>query len=157
LIMPFEPISCPYCNAFLVIPERVAAGQRVPCPRCGEMVQYRPADGNARELASSPSAAGLPAEPTGIRRSNRRIAASILRIMSVMGGVALVFALKTVDFRRSRDPQTPLGYLPPDTNVVAGVLVSEALKEPAGQDFLKSFRLGPIDLSISDLEHWTGL
>src|SRR5919109_1024581 len=102
--MPFEPTTCPYCNAHVTMPE---------------------------------------------------LAGAVLGIMAVMAGVALLFALKTVERRRDKDPKTPFGYLPPDTNVVAGIQVTEALKEPAGQEFLSQFRLGPVDLSLGNLERWT--
>jgi hypothetical protein len=50
-----------------------------------------------------------------------------------------------------------LRYLPPDTNVILGVHVAEAIREPMGQELLSRFRLGSTSLGISKLEKWTGL
>jgi hypothetical protein len=49
-----------------------------------------------------------------------------------------------------------LGYLPRDTNVVLGVHVAEAIREPMGQELLRRFRLGPSGLGLVNLEKWTG-
>src|SRR5439155_19388861 len=48
--------ACPYCNAAVPVPEPVPADRRVPCPRCGEEVTVRTAEG----------AGGAPA-PAGVR------------------------------------------------------------------------------------------
>jgi hypothetical protein len=61
-----------------------------------------------------------------------------------------------VDRRRALD-QEPLGYLPPDTNVIAGLHVAKLLKDPAGRELASQSHLGPTDVGIVNLEQWTGL
>ena len=36
-----EPATCPYCNALVPLAPGATAGQRVPCPRCGEAFALR--------------------------------------------------------------------------------------------------------------------
>ncbi len=49
-----------------------------------------------------------------------------------------------------------LAYLPANTNVVGAIHVAEALQEPAGREFLNQFRLADGDLSLAQVEQWTG-
>src|SRR5262249_19335378 len=133
------------------------------CPRCGEAFPVRLSENGQPALTEFATAGAAAARETLTavrstgRWSNRTIAGAVLGVMAGVAIAALVFALTTVQRRRANDPKTPLGYLPADTNIVAGVLVPEALKEPTGQEFLTQFRLGPIDLNIGNLERWTGL
>ena len=76
--------------------------------------------------------------------------------MAAMALISLVVGLRTVSFRRSRD-QEPLGYLPDDTNVMAGVHVAKALETGAGRDVLTQLRLGASDVGLVHLERWIGL
>ena len=158
--MPFESTTCPYCNARVAVPERATAGQRLLCPRCDEMFPVLTSANGSQAAAdfSTVESAEEPALRRGRPRwSNFTIAGLVLGVMAGAAVVALMFALQTVPQRRALDPKTPLGYLPADTNVVAGLLVSETLKQPAGQDFLQNFRLGHFSLSIGNVERWTGL
>lgn len=50
-----------------------------------------------------------------------------------------------------------LGYLPPDTNVVAAIHVAEASRNPVAKDFLSQLRLGPVNFGTDGIERWTGL
>src|SRR5262249_34855634 len=50
-----------------------------------------------------------------------------------------------------------LGWLPADSNVVAGVHVAEALQEPEGKKLLDQLRAGPAGLALYRVEQWTGL
>jgi hypothetical protein len=50
-----------------------------------------------------------------------------------------------------------LGYLPADTNVLVGVHVAEAWRDPTGREFLSRFRFGNTDFGVTTLEKWTGL
>jgi hypothetical protein len=50
-----------------------------------------------------------------------------------------------------------LGYLPPDTNVVAGFHVAYALRNPLGQDLLLRSSLKVGDVGFDSLERWTGM
>ncbi|HEV3258527.1 MAG TPA: hypothetical protein VG013_16740 [Gemmataceae bacterium] len=164
--MTSETICCPYCNAYVTIPD-VAPPARVSCPRCGEAFPYRPAGAadegtawdrpQAEEPVHDPSA-GLPEGP---RRSNRSLALVIVGAMAAIAACALGFALMTRPLRRSHDPVlaegTALGYVPRDANVVASVQVNEVLREPAGKELLKLLQLSPHEGATEPLERWTGL
>jgi hypothetical protein len=50
-----------------------------------------------------------------------------------------------------------LGYLPADTDLVAGVHVAEIMGDPPAKEFLSRLRLGPGDTDLNVLERWTGL
>ncbi len=115
--------------------------------------------------------------------SRRRIALTVLGVMIVMAGAGLALALLTQGFRRANDQPkgsgtanpvvqvTPpaelsgLGYLPPDTDIIAGVHVAEALQDPIGRLILERFRPaqalaeGPDQAApqLDSLERWTGL
>ncbi len=92
--------------------------------------------------------------------------------MAILG---FAYAWHTVNWRRARDPKpakptapaqvaavkpielSALGYLPPETAIVAGLYVAEAEKTPRGKEFLQGPRVGPIPISATDIENWTGL
>jgi hypothetical protein len=157
-------LSCPYCNSPVTIPERVEAGQRVHCPRCGEAFAFH---GGATSLVSGDRGTGGPAGGPALdqpsvtvrqRWSNRAVAAAVLGFMGVMAAVGLWYALYSQKDRRSRDPVNPLGYLPADCNVVLALNLPLLLKEPAGQKLAEqSFPFGPASVGVADLERWTGL
>src|SRR5207245_1549642 len=135
-------------------------GQRVPCPRCGEAFPYRgPAVGG-----DDPTAAARLTTPTVGERaqwSNVKVAGTVLGFMALMAITGLTFALVTQKIRRAHDssrsvtkPLPPvrtiapanlpsLGYLPPDTDIIAALHVAEALETPAGQAFLTQFPFPP--------------
>src|SRR5262249_43294799 len=50
-----------------------------------------------------------------------------------------------------------LGYLPPDTDLVAGVHVGELLSDPAARDFVTALQLGSANIDLSIIPKWTGL
>jgi hypothetical protein len=52
---------------------------------------------------------------------------------------------------------TGLGYLPADTNLIVGVHIAEAWRDPTGREFLSRFRFGTTNFGIQTLEKWTGL
>jgi hypothetical protein len=158
--MTAATVACPYCNAYVTLPEPVPPGRRVTCALCGEAFAYRPLVAGL-VAAPPPGTDGPPhardfpgGEP--LRRWNRRTAALILGIMGIMAVLALAVSLRTVDRRRALD-QEPLGYLPPDTNVMAGLHVAKLLKDPAGREFASQSHLGPADVGVVNLEQWTGL
>ena len=178
---------CPYCNA--LVP--AAAGPPPVCPRCGERLPFRPESVNGPAPAPpGPAAGGAPLGPVERAAehmrgwSKRSIGLLVLGVMVVMAAGGLTLALLTKNFRRANDYPTPpdegasrvravapadlsgLGYLPPGTDVVAGLHVAEAMQDPAGREFLKRFR--PADLwrgradnqpplDDAGLEQWTGL
>jgi hypothetical protein len=49
-----------------------------------------------------------------------------------------------------------LGYLPADTDLVAGIHVAEALADPSSKDIVTHFAFGP-GIDVSAIEKWTGL
>jgi predicted RNA-binding Zn-ribbon protein involved in translation (DUF1610 family) len=158
--------SCPYCNAQVMIPDRVEAGQRVPCPRCGEVFVYRsseaiatrPASGFVGAVGNMHEAVPTSVAPPGQRWSNRTIGAAVVGFMGLMAALGLVFVLYTQKDRRARDAVNPLGYLPADCNIIVALNLTEALKEPAGRKLAQlSFPLGPASFSVADIEKWTGL
>lgn len=164
-------LSCPSCGSAVLVPDRVEAGQPVPCPRCGQSFPCPPLVGQAEDrLTSRPpartedgivaqlpyAAAGTP--PSTPRRfSNRSVALAILGLMGAMAVAGLLWALLTQPGRRARDPVNLLGYLPGDCNAVAAVDLTKTLKEPAGRDFVDQVRLGPTGLGLANIEQWTGL
>lgn len=86
-------IACPYCNAYLPLPAAVQAGQRLPCPRCGEAFTYLPAGGFVgAPAARAPSVTSFAAEPppavvptADTFAGKIALAASILSLMAVVG------------------------------------------------------------------------
>ncbi len=50
-----------------------------------------------------------------------------------------------------------LGFLPPDTNIVAGFHVAEAFQNPLGRELFSNSTLKLGDISLKSLEDWTGL
>jgi hypothetical protein len=152
-------LHCPYCNTDVLPPPGAAEGQRLPCPRCGESFVCR----NLPEQPSAngaPAAAAPPPEPPRPTRANRIVGLAVLGGMVVMAAAGLTFAWLTVPQRRAHDfPKTTqdeltrvvlpadlagLGYLPPDTALVAAVDVAGALDNPAGREFLDHFRPGDL-------------
>jgi len=109
------------------------------------------------------------------KHSNRGTALFVLSNMALMAVIGLTFALITVQDRRKNDrkgvppppPPVPqavspaelpaLGYLPPDTQLAAGIHVAEARRTFAGSKFLSRFRFGNTTAGVADLERWTGL
>jgi hypothetical protein len=161
--MPTDTISCPYCNAYVTVPEARSPGQRVLCPRCGESFSYRqPTEGEPERPTSIATASGSPAADqlarSVMRRpSNRAMAAAVLGLMLLMALISLMVGLKTVPFRRSHDPLDPLAFLPADTNVIGLVRVQQALQEVAGRQLLGQLYLGAPGADLGLLEEWTGL
>jgi hypothetical protein len=91
-----------------------------------------------------------------------------------VGGLAVtMLAVQISKQRASRAPlaETPvatvqrvapaslpaLGYLPADTDLVAGVHVAEILGDPPAKEFLTRLHLGPGNTDLNVVERWTGL
>src|SRR5262249_20070523 len=116
--MAAEPVCCPYCNAYVVLPGgRIEAGQRLLCSRCGETFAFR---GEAREavdgaasLASpmsssqSPPAATATQAPIHRPLPNRVIAGVVLGGMATMAVVGVLFSVSTQGIRRDHDSGVP--------------------------------------------------
>jgi hypothetical protein len=110
--MPTHPITCPYCNAFVSVPEP-PAGPRLECPRCGETFPYHgPAPGEVgpalpRPEVNGETAEAVPAPRPARRWSNRSVASIVLLLMGLMAVGALVLALETQGVRRAHDTYLP--------------------------------------------------
>jgi hypothetical protein len=52
-----------------------------------------------------------------------------------------------------------LGYLPTDSDLIAGVHIAEAFKDPLAREFLvkMSFRVGKNEVGLRSIEQWTGV
>jgi hypothetical protein len=135
---------------------------------------------SAPEIETSPAGRYLLA-----RRANRFVAAIVLGVMFLMATVGLTFALWTQKDRRAHDldlgkkprrfptlienppPEVAtvaparlaaLGYLPPESNVVAGVHVAELLLADTGRELLtRPLKVGGLELRFNSLERWTSL
>src|SRR5437764_9185 len=139
-----------------------------------------PGVATAPELPARPSASGRDA-----RRSNRTVAGVVLGLMVLMAAGGLTLALWTQSVRRAHDkgivkrpsrrPALPplsgrepavevvapahlpaLGYLPPETSLLAGLHVQELLASPAGKE-LADAPLGPAGVRLASVRKWTGL
>lgn len=98
-----QPLSCPYCNAYVTPPAHAVPGQRIPCPRCGEMFAYRPAD-DAVPLLPPSELGPIPTLPVPTPRwSNRAVALTLLAVMGGMAVLGLTFAQMTTALRRAQD------------------------------------------------------
>jgi hypothetical protein len=116
-----ETLTCPYCNASIVVSPGLSAGQRILCPRCGDAFPLRPADAftgrptptatTETAITHKPTAAASTAPPPELslhsRRSTGLVAALVVGVMLFMAGGGLVFMLKTQAQRRAHDTSRP--------------------------------------------------
>jgi hypothetical protein len=168
--MAVATLTCPFCNALVDV---ASAGGKIVCPRCGE--SFTPRSDTVTAEAPAPSAeavtaaapTGFPPKPVG---RNRVVGGIILAVMLLMAGAGLTLALLTQARRRSHDTGLPrkntaplddaalLGYLPKDTNVVAGLNWEQLNRSEAGRDFLKrKVSLGKTEVTLNQLPDWLGL
>lgn len=198
--MNIVALTCPYCNAPVSVPAGMQAGQRIPCTRCGETFDLRPGQAgmtspaDATAPASSSAITEAPPAPTKSwtrrplltpqqKRRNRIAAAGILVGMLVMAGLALTFALQTVNLRRANDaglknraprslfrqnqpeelPASPpqlaaLGYLPEGVNLLIGLNLGELQRDRAGRQLLEQpLQIGPQEIRPGEIAGWCGL
>lgn len=92
--------TCAYCNAIVPVPASAGSGQRIPCPRCGEVFPYLP--GQAVEGANEDWSSSTEA-PVAAGLSNRALGLLVLSGMGLMALLTLVAALQTVGIRRGND------------------------------------------------------
>jgi hypothetical protein len=180
-----ETLSCPYCNTSVILAHAVEAGQRIQCPRCQELFPYRTGE-RGRETDEGIETHGLPLirpQPDGLaepsspeRRTNWSVAVVILALMASMAVIGLLFAWRTTEDRRKRDNAeqaanaeltrvisiapaklAALGYLPADTNVLAGLHFAELMGHAAILDFLVQARPESTLGSIHSVEQWSGI
>src|SRR5437660_1440552 len=111
--------TCPFCNAELPPLPAASANERVPCPRCGEPVPASRFPVGPAATSHAPSA-----DPTEMQQRKRATLFLLLGIMGGMALIALIFALMTIDLRRSRDPKVKAPK--PDEKQVAKQFVAPA-------------------------------
>lgn len=160
--MAAEPLACPYCNAFVTAPADVVAGQRIPCPRCGEAFPYRSRAENGSAVGQPTPTTAMAPSATGVqtvrqRRPNWLIAVGVLGVMAVMATIGLIWSLKTVPDRRGRDRKEPVGYLPSDCDMVLGVHVTKLLEATAGRDLTRELDQTLVGANLPPFQRWTGL
>jgi len=171
--------SCPYCNALVPLPDSVDAPQRITCPRCGEPFVPHTADavgiGDWAANTAAPAFVDPSVQTAAAKRlSNRAIAWTVLGGMFAMATVGLILALATQSDRRRRDsPTVPmtltpintvaparlagLGYLPADSDIVAGFHMAELQLIPTSAEFPDAYRIPGAMQFLHDLTHDTGL
>lgn len=158
--------TCPFCNAPLDAGAFMRCEDKLSCGRCGEPLPTNFAlEKHHEPVPVTPSA--LPPKPF---RANRRVALAVVGVMAVMALGALIFALRTQSFRRANDYrrgptstvvlQAPaewaaVGYLPAQTNVLAGVHVAKLLNDPLGKRLFDLPRPELLDLVLETVERWT--
>ena len=112
--MDNESPTCPYCNAFVPVDPAAKAGQRVPCPRCGEAFTLRQPTVGTNGVQVMPSVLTAPSAvdfdmhrrlQVGTRK--RITAAAVLGVMGLMAAIGLAYALYTVHDRRVHDTAMP--------------------------------------------------
>jgi hypothetical protein len=179
--MAADSTSCPYCNAIMPVSQPTTSSPAPTCPRCGEKLPARLLHAIATEPTAPPAGADYltQVDLDSLRASEQRPSKKTIRgvvvgVMAIMALLSFLYAWNTVETRRARDPKMPsplpppaerrvppielaaLGYLPPETSVIAAVHVAQAERTPAGKELLKRFRLGTA-ISVADLDKWTGI
>lgn len=180
--MASDDSTCPYCNATLPPLAAPPAGERVPCPRCGEPVpgERFPVERGERPW---PESVDDEAPPPG----KQKTLTILLGVMGAVALVTLVFALLTTGLRQGRHPKVKgkqpdetevakqllapaqlrgLDYLPKGTNFAAGLHLASLLQEPAGAALLAEPRpallekltqaLDQAGLKTADVDHVVG-
>ena len=175
-------LTCPFCNAVIPPMPGLVLGQRIACPRCGEMFAVSHVPDTPVAPVISPMRERVVSKPV---RANRLVGAIVLGTMLLFAGVGLAFALATVQMRRDHDHALPrkqrkpwllgnkpadeelavsparlvgLRYLPSSTNFVAALHVEELLNGTLGKDLQeKSWKVDQVDLSLASMKEWTGL
>jgi hypothetical protein len=156
-----EPLSCPYCNAYVSLAQRPAPNQRITCPRCGERFAYRNSEletgaTSAPDSVATDTDSQLKQQRSTVpltRRPNSAIAGLVLGLMAVAACIGLGFAFLTTSTRREHDsgrsrqpvppplPSTPRRAPPTDFQVIAVVSVGAARNHPAGARLLEQLAL----------------
>jgi hypothetical protein len=168
--MNSDPANCPFCNGVLPALSKPATADKLPCPRCGELV---PA---ARWLVDASIASGPPPAKAAVVQpevpGTRKTMLIVVGIMLTMAVIGLSYALWTTKLRRSRDPRpmldpvtfhkpyelAGLGYLPKDSQVIVGLHIAEWLADKTvGKPLLEEPRPAALDWIVKQLPRVTGL
>jgi len=163
------PSTCTACNAILPTISAPAAAEKLPCPRCGELVPAaRWPLAVAQGIAPPPAKPAESDPPPGIHQT----AWIVVTIMVTTASIGLGYMLWTVKDRRARDPKalldpvkyakpidlTGLTYLPKDADVIVGVHLAEWLDDKkVGKPLLDEPRPSPLDWLLKQLPRVTGL
>jgi len=171
-----NPSPCPFCNAPLPPLAATPAADKLPCPRCGELVPAArwvvdAALQSVREGSPRPYAQTAKAEAAP---RNRKTMLVLLGIMLTMAFLSLSYMLWTQGIRRSRDPHITkhlapigqrrplelvgLGYLPKDVSLIAGLHVAEMVADKeAGSKLLAKPRPAYVGWVFEQIAGMTGL
>jgi hypothetical protein len=169
---------CPFCNGLLPWLSAQPSAEKLPCPRCGELI---PASRWRVDTAIASGEPKLPTPTGGADRPDatqqivpgvRKTALIVLGIMLAMAVVGLSYALWTTKLRRSRDPKLTLdpitfrkpleleglGYLPKDTDIIVGLQIAEWLADKkVGKALLDEPRPAVLDWVMKQLPRVTGM
>ncbi len=163
--------ACPFCNAVLPALTAPPAADKLPCPRCGELV---PA---VRWQVDTAIAAGAPKiePPAAIAEyvpGPRKTLLIVVGVMVTMAVVGLSYALWTTKLRQSRHPRpildpitfrkplelAGLGYLPKDSHVIVGLQLAECLADKkVGKPLFDEPRPALLDRVLKQLPRITGM
>ena len=163
---------CPFCNAVLPSLSSRPAAERLPCPRCGELVpagRWKVDPSAQADLGGSRAAATAP-----VTLGNRKTAFIVLGIMLTMAVIGLSYTLWTTQLRQARHPWMPkkeepiarrrplelsgLGYLPKGSQFIAALHVAEMMEDKtAGSALLDEPRPPLVDWILKHVLRTTGL
>ena len=94
------PTSCPFCNALLPALTAPAAGEKLPCPRCGELVPAARWPVTTAIASGEPNVKPPAAElPLAQVPGKRKTALILVSVMFTMAAVGLGFMLWTIKER----------------------------------------------------------
>src|SRR5260370_16317473 len=138
--MSAEPLTCPYCNAFVSLPPNAHDGQRVTCSRCGDAFPLRGRGTGIKVpggVAPTQAAPGLHLAGTSLtpsaRSRNRLVAGLAVTVMALMAASGLTWALLTQAQRRTNDYGEPVRHkrpiFPEPTDAKASATVAPAKLE----------------------------
>lgn len=166
-----DDAGCPFCNAILPKLSAAPAAEKLPCPRCGELVPASRWQVNTSIPATTQSSA-TSAAIAGERPGNRKTAMIVLGTMLTMAIIGLSYALWTIKERRARDPKplldpivtrkplelSGLGYLPRESDVIVGLHLAELLADKkVGQPLMEEPRPWLLDWVAKQLPRVAGM
>lgn len=148
-------ITCPFCNAVVVVDASQSREIRPTCPRCGESVPM-PAHGTETTNATESAAAVAPSS-SNRREGNRRVGMFVICAMLILAAVVAVAVIKSRSKRglTSLAEMETLGYLPADTNLIIALQIAKADETPEQREILDKMGFGPG--SMLDIERIAGI
>jgi hypothetical protein len=169
-----DAASCPFCNAPLPPLAGAPSTEKLPCPRCGELVPAGCWRVDAAATGIRAGQAGKPDLRQEGKADNRKTALIMICIMLMMATIGLFYALWTLRDRQARHPWMPkklepiafrrpldlagLGYLPKDCKLVAGLQVAEMMQdEKVGKKLLAAPRPTLLDWPLKQIARTSGV